>query len=870
MTEVARPLGHGSTDAPTSKSASAECHAPPDLTMPTYDIMPPVSGQGVGDHPVLSVATYNCEGLLSALPYVGEMLCTIDIVFLAETWISRAEECLLPRFLQDSCKLDCLVVQEFAMDLPPGAGEGRRHGGVALICRNRPDVRFTRVRCDNERLCGVTVCDSVGPCLTVIGCYMPYWDSGGTNLNDFADLVSQLDVLVTAHSGSSPTLLVGDFNCALPRMAPGQRPQHWYDLRGFSPCSAIMQQFLDDHNLTVAEFKFPQPVSFTYERGSCRTHIDHIAVPNSFIDSVISCDIEAHCVENLSPHLPISIGLHLNIRAGANVVSAHSRDAEVDLRPYVLKWNCSRRNELYLSRLEMYMLNVVPRDNDVSAADIDALDAEISRCIHAAARESGCARPRRPPKVWWTPAVSAARDKARFWFRLWTESGRQLNCVVYACYCQARREYRRARKHAARARLNDEARLLHTLQRDRNINAFWRRVNFARRGQQHARSELTVGDFADHFGSVNQEDDSLSPAQLLISDAVAARLSAGCNASDARVVSAEEVSVLIRRLKRNTAPGIDNVTVEHLLYGESQALLTMIACLLSACLSSLTVPQTFTTGIVKPLLKKPGLDPNSVDNYRPISLATTMSKLLECLLLSELCESFSPNDLQFGFIENRSTTQASLLVTETVQWHVKHGSPVFAANLDAHKCFDRIWHDGLFFRLRRLLSPQSWHLLVKWYRRLTARVHHDGYLSECFAIKRGTRQGAILSPALANVFFEPLVSLLDSSRVGAYMFGCHVPAICYADDLMLLSTNVRGLATLLLIVEEFASMWRLDFVNMNPTKTKSHCIVFGAEYLSEIPVWYLSGQQLSVRSVTEHLGVVISSDLSGSQHAHTV
>ena len=43
--------------------------------------------------------------------------------------------------------------------------------------------------------------------------------------------------------------------------------------------------------------------------------------------------------------------------------------------------------------------------------------------------------------------------------------------------------------------------------------------------------------------------------------------------------------------------------------------------------------------------------------------------------------------------------------------------------------------------------------------------------------------------------------------------------------------------------------------------------MFGAEYLSETPTWCLSGQQLAVRSATEHLGVVTSADLSGSQHS---
>ena len=98
------------------------------------------------------------------------------------------------------------------------------------------------------------------------------------------------------------------------------------------------------------------------------------------------------------------------------------------------------------------------------------------------------------------------------------------------------------------------------------------------------------------------------------------------------------------------------------------------------------------------------------------------------------------------------------------------------------------------------------------------------------------------------------------------MHGYHVPAVCYADDLMLISTNVADLRKLLGIVENFADFWRLEFVHPQPARTKSHCIVFGADLLSSIPAWHLSGQQLAVRAVTEHLGVVLSADLSGSHH----
>ena len=56
-------------------------------------------------------------------------------------------------------------------------------------------------------------------------------------------------------------------------------------------------------------------------------------------------------------------------------------------------------------------------------------------------------------------------------------------------------------------------------------------------------------------------------------------------------------------------------------------------------------------------------------------------------------------------------------------------------------------------------------------------------------------------------------------------------------------------------------------MHTEPAKTKSQYIVFGAHLLPELPTCDLPGQQFVVRSVTEHLGVVVSADLEGSSHA---
>ena len=141
-----------------------------------------------------------------------------------------------------------------------------------------------------------------------------------------------------------------------------------------------------------------------------------------------------------------------------------------------------------------------------------------------------------------------------------------------------------------------------------------------------------------------------------------------------------------------------------------------------------------------------------------------------------------------------------------------------------------------------------------------------GVISDSFRIRRGTRQGAILSPILANVYLHPLVAALDERGLGADLYGHHVPATCYADDLLLLATNAKHLITMLDLVGNFAQRWRLEFVHPEPSRTKSHCLVFGAELLAEMPRWCLSGQLLHNREQSEHLGVVLDGALSATPH----
>ena len=563
--------------------------------------------------------------------------------------------------------------------------------------------------------------------------------------------------------------------------------------------------------------------------------------------------------DNLSPHLPLVCHFSIDLPLSAPITDTA---AQVNVARYALDWSCKLRNDNYCSlvssRLKFY-----------SSSSLDMIDADITSTLIWAARKSGCSKVMRLPKPGWSLCTTLARNRSRFWHKIWIDSGRLTNSAVYSAYCSARRVYRNERTSASKAALNKEASLLTSFKKDGKIRSFWKRIAKARRDGSRANSKLSASDFRDHFEAVHDDTlSSLSVDQLDIAHRVKQRAKFLENTpSFAKIISSSDVALLLPRLKRNTARGPDGICTEHIFFGSCPELLNLLAQLLTLCMNTGAVPLAFTASTIVPLLKK-GMDPDDLDSYRPLSLTTTVSKLLELLLLDELLITFKPEDLQFGFVKHRNSEHASLLATETIQWHLSRKTPTFAANLDARKCFDKIWHDGLFARLVDLLSPSSWLLLVHWYGRLTGRVMFNEILSQSVKIRRGTRQGAILSPTLANVFLAPLVSQLDKSGLGAYIHNCHVPAVCYADDLFVLATNKNNLQKILDIISVFADLWRLEFVHPHDNSlTKSHCIVFGPDLLTVTPTWSLSNQTLSTRSSSDHLGITHNAKLQGKLHA---
>ena len=90
-------------------------------------------------------------------------------------------------------------------------------------------------------------------------------------------------------------------------------------------------------------------------------------------------------------------------------------------------------------------------------------------------------------------------------------------------------------------------------------------------------------------------------------------------------------------------------------------------------------------------------------NYRPVSLLPTCGKALERLMFNEMFKFFIGNESvssnQSGFKPNDSCVNQLVSITHEIYKSFDEGHEVRGVSLEISKAFDKVWHDGIIFKL---------------------------------------------------------------------------------------------------------------------------------------------------------------------------
>ena len=161
--------------------------------------------------------------------------------------------------------------------------------------------------------------------------------------------------------------------------------------------------------------------------------------------------------------------------------------------------------------------------------------------------------------------------------------------------------------------------------------------------------------------------------------------------SEAIGVTAGEVLQAISQLADNKASGPDNITAEHLKHASPR-----VAVLLSKCFTGLMshglLPDSMLSVTLVPVIKDKAGKVGSMDNYRPIALASILSKVIERILLDRLSSYITTADNQFGFKAKHGTDLCIYALKKVIDMYQGKNSSVLVGFIDASKAFDRVNH----------------------------------------------------------------------------------------------------------------------------------------------------------------------------------
>ena len=242
----------------------------------------------------------------------------------------------------------------------------------------------------------------------------------------------------------------------------------------------------------------------------------------------------------------------------------------------------------------------------------------------------------------------------------------------------------------------------------------------------------------------------------------------GCALNDC--FSYHELKRAIRGSK-NSTPGQDRISYAMLQHLSRQSLNALLR-LCNEIWRTGTFPQAWRHSIIVPVLKA-GKDKQDLSSYRPISLTSTIGKIMEKLVKDRLMYYLEKNGIlnnrQTGFRQGRSTTDQLIRLQDTINKYNLNRGYTAAVFIDFQSAYDMLWHDGLLVKLKKMgVTGEMYNYIKQFLSGRTIQVRVGKELSDIVENKNGTPQRSVISPLLFLIMINDLPECIKGSEVSLF------------------------------------------------------------------------------------------------------
>ena len=359
---------------------------------------------------------------------------------------------------------------------------------------------------------------------------------------------------------------------------------------------------------------------------------------------------------------------------------------------------------------------------------------------------------------------------------------------------------------------------------------------------------------SDSISSVNASivNHSSHPSILKITD----KFPSVHNSFVFKAVNPSEIMIYLKSFNPRKATGFDNIPCKllRLAYRE---LSSPLAFIINASISQNIFPHNLKCAEVSPIFKKGDkLDKN---NFRPVSILTSISKIFEYVLNNQLIAHFNYifHNFLSAFRKGYSCQSILLKLIEDTKIALDNKKIVGVLFMDLSKAFDCLPHGLLISKLNAYgLTNSACELMGSYLSGRMQRVKIAGTRSHWKSLDKGVPQGSILGPLLFNVFINDLFFFIERGTL--YNFADDNSLACVASNLYDLTVNIQHESSICI------NWFGKNGMEANPSKFQF--MIFSAQPTEQIVIDIDENVCIASEPCVKALGVYIDNRLTFNEH----
>lgn len=229
-----------------------------------------------------------------------------------------------------------------------------------------------------------------------------------------------------------------------------------------------------------------------------------------------------------------------------------------------------------------------------------------------------------------------------------------------------------------------------------NPREYWKIINSSKKSDKNV---APLKEFYNFFKNVNTQGNSESEQCNTETYNTDFELSDDDDSKEInQLITESEVLSTAKSLKNNKSPGLDCIVNEHI-KSTIHIMLPVYVKLFNLIFDTGIIPESWTTGVIKPIFKNKG-SPEAPENYRPITLLSCFGKLFTAIINNRLKKYAEKYEIigwsQSGFRKGYSTTENLFIIKSLIDIMQASKKKLFCCFIDFKQAFDTVWRVGLW------------------------------------------------------------------------------------------------------------------------------------------------------------------------------